>query len=108
MRRYCATPGCSTVVDRGHCQQHAVVREHQRVNFDVRRWYRTVRWKILRRSVLMDQPICPECERAGEVVPATEVDHIVPHRGDAVLFWDKANLQGLCHQHHGAKTGRGE
>lgn len=27
---------------------------------------------------------------------ATVVDHVKPHRGDAVLFWDTTNLQSLC------------
>lgn len=27
---------------------------------------------------------------------ATVVDHIVPHRGNAVLFWDETNWQSLC------------
>jgi 5-methylcytosine-specific restriction protein A len=39
-------------------------------------------------------------------VPATVVDHIVPHRGDPVLFWDEANWQGLCKLCHDAKTAR--
>ena len=28
------------------------------------------------------------------------VDHITPHRGDQRLFWDRANWQPLCHDHH--------
>jgi len=31
---------------------------------------------------------------------ADVVDHIVPHRGDAKLFWDPANLQSMCKPHH--------
>lgn len=27
---------------------------------------------------------------------ATVADHIEPHRGDASLFWNPANLQSLC------------
>ena len=36
----------------------------------------------------------------------TDVDHIIPHRGDQKLFWDKSNWQALCHRHHSMKTRR--
>ena len=40
-------------------------------------------------------------------VPATVVDHIVPHKGDMALFWDKSNWQGLCaHCHNSHKQRR--
>lgn len=35
---------------------------------------------------------------------ATEVDHIIPHRGDQQLFWDTNNWQGLCKPCHSRKT----
>lgn len=42
------------------------------------------------------------CRRCG--APATVVDHIIPHRGDQALFWDKSNWQPLCTPcHSGAK-----
>lgn len=34
----------------------------------------------------------------------TVVDHIVPHRGDQKLFWDRGNWQPLCEHHHNVKT----
>jgi hypothetical protein len=40
------------------------------------------------------------------VVPAVEVDHIVPHRGRRELFWDAANLWALCRECHAEKTRR--
>lgn len=36
----------------------------------------------------------------GETVPADTVDHIRPHRGDPVLFWDYGNLQSVCKACH--------
>lgn len=44
------------------------------------------------------------CEEEGRVKAATDLDHINPHKGDMVLFWDKDNWQGLCHSHHSQKT----
>lgn len=36
--------------------------------------------------------------------PELHGDHVVPHRGDESLFWDRANLQCLCQWcHAGAK-----
>lgn len=34
------------------------------------------------------------CRRCGK--PATTVDHIIPHKGDKRLFWDRSNWQPLC------------
>jgi 5-methylcytosine-specific restriction enzyme A len=38
------------------------------------------------------------------VASATVADHITPHKGDPVLFWDPDNLQSLCAACHGRKT----
>lgn len=35
---------------------------------------------------------------------AQHVDHIIPHRGDLRLFWDRTNWQGLCVGCHNRKT----
>jgi 5-methylcytosine-specific restriction protein A len=47
-----------------------------------------------------------DCDRQGVTTLATEVDHVVPHRGQASLFWDVTNYQALCKSHHSAKTVR--
>jgi hypothetical protein len=66
------------------------------------------RWQKVRQLVLARQPICPDPFglHAGRVVPAVEVDHIVPHRGRRELFWDAANLWALCRECHAEKTRR--
>jgi 5-methylcytosine-specific restriction endonuclease McrA len=56
----------------------------------------------VRRTVLRAQPFCAE---PGCHEPAAEVDHIVA-LADGGDPWSTANLQGLCHRHHAAKTGR--
>lgn len=60
------------------------------------------RWRRIRELVLSRQPLCPECEKAGRVEPATEVDH---HDGNSHNN-DLANLVGLCRRHHAIKTRR--
>jgi len=77
-----------------------------------KRWYHLARWRHprhgLRALCLARDRLCVECRRAGVVAVSTEVDHVIPHRGDPVLFWDLGNVQGLCTTHHAAKTHRGE
>jgi 5-methylcytosine-specific restriction protein A len=65
------------------------------------------RWAKARLGYLAKHPVCVECERQGIVTAATEVDHIVPHRGDWYLFWDSANWQALCKSCHSKKTAGG-
>ena len=66
------------------------------------------RWQQARLRFLGKHPLCIHClaEKPQRVVKATEVDHIVPHRGNDTLFWDVGNWQPLCKSHHSAKTAR--
>lgn len=36
----------------------------------------------------------------GRIEATTITDHVVPHRGDMVLFWDQAMWQPACDWHH--------
>lgn len=51
------------------------------------------------------KPLQP-CKHSGcpKLKKATVVDHIKPHRGDKILFWDESNWQALCKQCHDRKT----
>lgn len=60
----------------------------------------TTQWEKARAAFLGEHPLCAMCLGRGDVVPATVVDHIHPHKGDQALFWDKANWQSLCKPHH--------
>lgn len=57
------------------------------------------RWNKARVVYLAAHPLCVMC--GG---PATEVDHIIPHKGDMRLFWNTKNWQALCHECHSRKT----
>ncbi len=65
-------------------------------------------WRKARTAYLRRHQLCVMCGRAGRRVPATIVDHLVPHRGDAGLFWDAANWQALCIPHHNRDKQREE
>lgn len=62
------------------------------------------RWRKARLEWLHMSPVCVRCLEAGKVEPATEVDHITPHRGSEILFWDINNWQSLCKTCHSRKT----
>lgn len=119
----CRHPGCRQLLDApGRCEQHArQVRQQSDAERGTahERGY-TKRWHKARTTYLSRHPLCVECAKHDRVVPATDVDHIIPHRlkealdsGDAdriaraqELFWDTKNWQSLCHPHHSRKTAR--
>ena len=57
-----------------------------------------------RRVFLRQNPLCKAC--LPRVEAARVVDHVIPHRGDMVLFWDRSNWQPLCLSCHNAKSAR--
>jgi 5-methylcytosine-specific restriction protein A len=66
------------------------------------------RWDRSAKAFLRRQPLCAAHRELGRLVPATLVDHIVPHQGDQTLFWDTSNWQPLCAPCHAEKTYRDE
>jgi 5-methylcytosine-specific restriction protein A len=64
------------------------------------------RWRQARAIFLRRNPLCAACASEGRVCVAAEVDHIIPHKGDLKLFWDKTNWQALCASQHSRKTAR--
>lgn len=64
------------------------------------------RWQKLRARFLRAHPLCEHCLATGRARPATDVDHVKPHKGDPALMWDEHNLQALCHACHSRKTAR--
>lgn len=70
--------------------------------------YNTAMWKKLRRQQLSSQPLCKYCEMQGRVEAATVADHIKPHKGDEILFYNPSNLQSMCKEHHDSTKQREE
>jgi 5-methylcytosine-specific restriction enzyme A len=102
-KRPCLKPGCGALVSAGYCAVH---RLRSRRSDEAKTWHKLydARWQRYRISHLADHPLCAECERGGRLMPASIVDHIVPHRGDVALFWDPANHQAMCKACHDTKT----
>jgi 5-methylcytosine-specific restriction endonuclease McrA len=63
-------------------------------------------WRKLRRLVLSEQPLCPDCAAQGVTRPAVEVHHLVARKADAALAYERSNLVGLCNAHHLARRRR--
>ena len=111
-RRPCAHQGCPKIATtRYHCEKHALEAEQtKRNNRQQRDALRGqgkhaklygAPWRKARRAFLKVNPQCCKCG-----VPATTIDHIVPHNGDLNLFWDRNNWQPLCQPCHSRKTAK--
>jgi 5-methylcytosine-specific restriction endonuclease McrA len=103
----CREPRCPALVEGGgRCPAHARPRLRQRPRVTgVRLGYYTARWGGLRQRVLAEA--AHTCAQCGGVSLDLDVDHRIPHRGDAALFWDVDNLQALCPRCHGRKSAAG-
>lgn len=90
------------------CDKHKV---EVRKQADERRGSSTERgygykWQKARDGFLKKNPLCVHHLENNQVERSTVVDHIVPHKGDQTLFWDRTNWQALCKPCHDAKTAR--
>lgn len=107
--RACPRPGCRHLRP---CPEHGDGSETYRERLAARPWaalYKRQRWVRLSARVRREEPTCRACDVEGRPPrPSRHVDHIVPHRGDERLFFDRGNLQGLCGPCHSSKTRRGE
>jgi len=97
----CRHPRCPNYAVRyGCCIEHAP-------NYSLQPTYNGLnssnkRFRKLRHSYLLRHPFCVECDAV--VGLSGVVDHRIPHRGDATLFWSQSNWQTLCVTCHGRKT----
>lgn len=96
----CKYPGCGNLTSEVYCEEHADRRyEADKSRASAAKRGYDARWRRARKHYLAKHPLCVEC---GAL--ATDVDHIVDHRGNYELFWDTNNWQSLCHSCHSIKT----
>lgn len=80
-------------------------RQEQNAEADARRGSARKRgygaqWDRTSKLFKFQHPLCLGCS-AVQRVTATEVtDHVVPHKGDMVAFWDSSKWQPACGWHH--------
>lgn len=82
------------------CPKAKVQDRERKARFDAKRPCARTRgytrtWDAERKAYLKTHPTCARC---GE--PASVVDHVIPHKGDDRLFWDRTNWQPLCRHCH--------
>lgn len=119
--KLCAYPGCNRPValSEKYCELHKKAGRQREAKMvkerEVNRLKRSgnsaergygYRWQRLRNRFIAQHPYCEECMKQGKITLATDVDHIVPHRGDPALLYDETNLQSLCKACHSRKTAR--
>lgn len=102
--RVCTQPGCHVLTSRGRCNEHSAEKRAEAQRFTVKAYGRP--WRRVRDVHLMASPWCVECLKTGHTTLGTDVDHVIPHKGDRALMLDPSNLQTLCQRHHGQKTVR--
>lgn len=124
MGRVCGKAGCWKLAEDAqahggrkgrYCEEHRRERERQesadRREYDRERGNRhdrgyDSRWVAARKGFLAKHRWCVDCEKLGQHVPATEVDHDPPHGGDMKKFWDRSTWFPRCKSHHSSKTRR--
>lgn len=90
--RACSKAGCPNTTDRGLCATHrALIPEKPRTTAHDRGY--DSRWKKARVGFLAKHPFCecPDHKGKLDAPKADTVDHVIPHKGDPALFWDRSN-----------------
>lgn len=100
--RPCAYPGCSVLVERGRCEKHASEAGSFVRNAAWQRLYDRS-WQRRRARHLAASPWCEMCLAEGLYTAATDVHHVVAHRGDRAVFVTSP-LQSLCKSCHSKVT----
>ncbi|SKB05146.1 HNH endonuclease [Sporosarcina newyorkensis] len=101
-KRPCNQPGCRTLTSEGRCEEHR--HYYNRYRGTTTQQGYGYRWQQARKGYLQDNPLCVICREQGIRTAANVVDHIIPHRGDTELFWNRRNWQPLCSSCHSRKT----
>ncbi len=105
-KRPCRTVGCGRLVAEGYCEGCQAKGKGKEVRLTSTQRGYGYRWQKTSKAYLAAHPLCADPYRVHDelVVPATQTDHVTPHKGDMKLFWDPHNWQGLCDGCHSRKT----
>jgi len=102
--RPCSHPGCGVLVrdGSGRCAKHPRKAWVKPASKQATKRITGRRLQAMRAALFARDPICAECRKLGLVELATQRDHIVPLAEGGLD--DPTNEQGLCDQHHEAKS----
>jgi 5-methylcytosine-specific restriction protein A len=107
-KKPCNKAGCNNLTTErfcDSCRQPEKQRYEQWRGSSTKRGYDS-KWRKASKGFLVKHPVCVHCTQKGGIGAATVTDHIVPHKGDKDLFWDRDNWQPLCKRHHDIKTAK--
>ncbi len=98
----CATPQCRNLASAGSSKCAACKKQGQQADAAQRgsarqRGY-TTEWDKASKAFLSEHPICadPYGVHLPGIAAAECTDHVVAHKGNQHLFWDRSNWQPLC------------
>lgn len=60
----------------------------------------TPRWDKACATFKARHPLCLGCQAIGKQAKTEVVDHVEPHKGDQVKFWNTKMWQPACRWHH--------
>jgi 5-methylcytosine-specific restriction protein A len=94
----CNYAGCRALTTTTYCPAHTKTVTRY---YDSQRGTSTERgydsmWQRNSKQFLKENPLCDECYKHKRLTPATVVHHIIDHKGNDELFWNKDNWQALC------------
>jgi 5-methylcytosine-specific restriction protein A len=105
----CKYPGCPELVASGYCAKHGTenkknLQSKKPVERDKDRQRLYDRnWQKIRNFHFRKYPWCEKCMDYKKYVSATDVHHVIPHKGNREIFY-KSPLQSLCHECHSKQT----
>lgn len=102
----CSKQGCPNLTQERYCdgcKQPEQRKYEQQRGSSTKRGYNST-WRKASKGFLAKHPLCVHCTRDGRIGASEVTDHIIPHKGDKDLFWDRDNWQPLCKEHHDIKT----
>lgn len=101
----CNKIGCRALTNDTYCEKHKYIKtDYERKRMSASKRGYNSRWRKARETYLLSHPFCVRCLELGRYEKATVVDHIIPHKGNSSLFWNRDNWQPLCKCCHDRKT----
>lgn len=106
-QRPCKHHGCPNLMHERYCELHAGethISDRYRPTAAKRGYGH--KWRIESKKFLLEHPYCEcdACRILGRKLKSEVVDHVVLHRGDPKLFWDRSNWQAMVRSCHIRKT----
>ena len=81
--------------------------ENFNISPELKRFYQSKKWRVLRKLKLSNNPLCEVCEAQGRTKAAAHIDHAQAIKtGSEAWALRLENLRSLCLSCHSRKTGR--